>query len=398
MVDGFSMSKYGRSIMLHLRTTPQLSLSPHETIYMGTVPSVVMLYRDSYRRIYECCCVCDHIPLLRFLWEMADQKDIETCAKYFKVACEHGNLSMVQWFLKQMNQFTWSPTYDYNRHFKTIFNNAFWCACLNNQLSVVLWLNTQFPCKKFIDYYLLVCMCAKDDKLEIFRWLVKHYGDPSVAKKYESEIFRIACENGCYRIVRWMMSLDESFRPDPHIHHNRAFKLACRNGHFKLARYLWDQFIKPTGQIVNLNDIIDDACCYGYLHILQFIYVIQPSHPLDLRAHHDLPFRSACQMGHLPVAQWLLKMDPTIDHRCWNDQPFINACKNNHLHVTSWLWNLDPRRRPNHHAMEDLAFRWSCKERHMEMARWLMTLHPPMDPELIRTYYLPLVSPHNMLE
>lgn len=391
MVNSFSTSNYGRSILLHLQTNPQRPLTPYETIYMGTAQSMAMCFFNPLQRLQTCCRVCDDVRLLQFLWENTEQKDdFDFYERCFIMACKHNHIAMARWFLKRIR--CEQPTYERHNQLMLVYENAFWYACLNNHLSIVQWMITQFPCQKFVDYYLILNMCLKNtNNLVTLKWLLDHCPYPLSIQRYNS-LFQMACENGCYGMIRWFMSLDEKIRPHPNAQNNYAFQLACRNGHFQLAQYLWNQFIVPSGETINFTPMMDDLCSYGYLHILQWINTIQPFHPPNLRAHHDLPFRSACQAGNLHVARWLIAMDPTINHRCWDDQPFLHACINDHLHVAQWLWDLVPEDRPNHHVGDGFILKRACEREHIRVVRWLMTLQPPFDPEIIRTHYLPFIA------
>jgi len=53
-------------------------------------------------------------------------------------------------------------------------------------------------------------------------------------------------------------------------------------------------------------------------------------------------FAYACTDGHLPVAQCLLKLEPSIDMFAYEGQCFRMACTNGHLNAALWLLQMKP--------------------------------------------------------
>ena len=83
-------------------------------------------------------------------------------------------------------------------------------------------------------------------------------------------------------------------------------------------------------------------------------------------------FMNVCGNGHLEVAKWLLKSDPSIDIHFRNDGAFNLACTYGRLEVAKWLWQLDLN--VDLHANNDNAFEKACENGHLEIAEWLLQL------------------------
>ena len=88
-------------------------------------------------------------------------------------------------------------------------------------------------------------------------------------------------------------------------------------------------------------------------------------------------FLWACKQGHLAVAQWLLKINPTIDISRDEDHVFRHTCKNGHLEIAQWLLEIKPE--INISACEEYAFCWASANGDSEMIEWLLQMNPEID-------------------
>lgn len=84
---------------------------------------------------------------------------------------------------------------------------------------------------------------------------------------------------------------------------------------------------------------------------------------------NELPFRMACENGHLDVAQWLLFVKPTIDISIEDEKSLRLACKYGHLHVAQWLLTINTN--IDICKWADLNFINMCSYGHANVAQWL---------------------------
>ena len=68
------------------------------------------------------------------------------------------------------------------------------------------------------------------------------------------------------------------------------------------------------------------ACTYNHLHIAQWLLRIKPT--INILGDNEAAFRHACECGHLHIAQWLLQIKPTINISADDDYAFRYACEN----------------------------------------------------------------------
>lgn len=86
---------------------------------------------------------------------------------------------------------------------------------------------------------------------------------------------------------------------------------------------------------------------------------------------NSIYFQTACESGHIDIAEWILELDPNIDiHN--NNETFINVCKNGHIEIAKLLLKLDPNIDIN--DKDNRAFKCACQQGHLDIAKLLLTL------------------------
>jgi hypothetical protein len=77
------------------------------------------------------------------------------------------------------------------------------------------------------------------------------------------------------------------------------------------------------------------------LSTAQWLFEVKYDLNLD---HYKEAFLSACERGHLEVAQWLLHVNPDIDISTNDDEVFRSVCKGGHLSTAQWFVKIKPNR------------------------------------------------------
>ena len=170
--------------------------------------------------------------------------------------------------------------------------------------------------------------------------------------------------------------------------------------------------MEPSINITANDDVFSWACGHGHLKIAKWILKINPS--IDIFARTGEAFRwacveghlkvtkwlfknkpsvlplckyaihCACSGGHLNIAKWLLKVDPAIDISIDNECIFRLACENRQLKAAKWLLKIKPSF--NISADNERVFRDACKYGYLEIAKWLFKIKPSIDLSIYNNY------------
>ena len=114
------------------------------------------------------------------------------------------------------------------------------------------------------------------------------------------------------------------------------------------------------------------ACGNGDLYKAKEL-LLRYSAFINISEYDELPFRLACENGHLEFAQWLLSVEPNINISIY-ECAFYCTCGNGHLEVAQWLLSLKPN--INISSNSNYAFRYACEYGHLKVEQWLQSLKP----------------------
>lgn len=124
----------------------------------------------------------------------------------------------------------------------------------------------------------------------------------------------------------------------------------------------------------NYRELFFQLCKWNYLDDVQKIYDKK-------RYMNEIPiiyreeiFQTACSNGHLPLAQWLLKIEPDMDVLKYNECCFRWSCSNGHLKMAQWLYSIYSTT-----TITDELFYSTCSHGHVEVAKWLLKMQPSID-------------------
>jgi len=117
------------------------------------------------------------------------------------------------------------------------------------------------------------------------------------------------------------------------------------------------------------------ACELGYLNIAKFL--IKTISTIDINASNNYSFYSSCGNGHIEVGKWLLTIDPNILNNNLELKTMKKAVQNGHLNVLKWLYSLNPNVNLSDDN-EDL-FRKACTRGYLNISKWLLTEKPDIN-------------------
>src|SRR6056297_2271125 len=127
--------------------------------------------------------------------------------------------------------------------------------------------------QEFIDiYFSQVCGLGF---LELAKWMLLEFDNIDINNNNEYP-FRIACEEGRYKILLWLWNIPNSSYKIS-VHDGIAFGKACKNDHIYIAKWLIHRGFR------------------------------------NITTKNNYAFTSACKNGHLKIIKWLLKIKPSID-------------------------------------------------------------------------------------
>ncbi|EPZ33528.1 hypothetical protein ROZALSC1DRAFT_26861 [Rozella allomycis CSF55] len=150
----------------------------------------------------------------------------------------------------------------------------------------------------------------------------------AVDESFCKDSFVIACENGNFDLVEYLVSTD---KVDPAVFDNHAIKWASSFGHDEIVKYLIsDKRVDPTAEN---NAAIRWACQAGHAKVVEILLS-------DVRVNPNASFSSclinSCKAGHCEVVKLLLD-DWRIDLRKCKEKCKQLAKKELHLDILSLL-------------------------------------------------------------
>ena len=113
-------------------------------------------------------------------------------------------------------------------------------------------------------------------------------------------------------------------------------------------------------------------CTYGHLPVAQWLYKLETNHENDDK--YDRALKMSCRNGHLTVAQWLLSLGKfNIDTDFVIEDAFGTACQYGRLTVAKWLYSINVKVYVDHLDI-DYCFIQCCKAGYLDVAQWLYEL------------------------
>lgn len=185
-----------------------------------------------------------------------------------------------------------------------IISCGFQMCCTNNNVAAAKLLSTL---NDFDHTYLsseLIEECMLNDKYQdIIVFLIK------ICKKHKIKIniiklFLKSCAKNCYNIALWIFSIANINLNNKNLG-TLCLEFCCKNGNLSFVKWL---------------------CSKG----------------VDIHFTDEIPFRIACDYGHMNVAKWIAESD-YIDfsvHAC-GYEAFIFACKKGSLKIAKWIYDID---------------------------------------------------------
>ena len=108
---------------------------------------------------------------------------------------------------------------------------------------------------------------------------------------------------------------------------------ACKIGDFLLVK----QYINEGDDPSYYDDIIIDACVFGYLNIVKLLL---KDKRVDPSVQADIALQNACKNGHAEVVELLLT-DSRVNPSTWNNLPIRSALKDNNIKIIKLLLKND---------------------------------------------------------
>lgn len=146
------------------------------------------------------------------------------------------------------------------------------------------------------------------------------------------------------------------------------------------------ELIKQNPQPFDHNNIIWSACQGGHVSVAEWILADAQSQNVSIEFDKYTSIfiaekrffcnlsQIACYHGKLAMLEWLLKIYPKFDIRGENDQCFHLACIGGHLHVAQYLLELSNQTDCpiNIHFDSDRFFRAAVHRLRFDLAEWLI--------------------------
>jgi len=273
---------------------------------------------------------------------------------------------------------------------------------------------------------------CKEGHLEVAQWLCKVGAaiDVSAQTRLLWTPMHMACQGGHFKIVQWLceigaqqQKLDQWLRARDQ-NGETPMHRACQGGFLEVAKLLYKN---GAAEDVTSRDNHNEtpmvlACFRGFLDVAKWLHQVGaaevPCGTSTLPIHgrgsiHALvvdlallfwivlgcpplthscllaqdvctpgyngrtPLSSACEAGHLGVAEWLFTVGASEGTRARDrhgETPLLGACKSNHLDVAKWLLsvgNVADLRVTNNFGVT--PFSRCCKRGYLDFAKWLLS-------------------------
>lgn len=254
-------------------------------------------------------------------------RDIE---KEFLKACSNGNIEIIEYILKEINENIDIRMYD---------ELPFRIACKNGQFETVKYLikyNSNIDITIKNNHAFLIA-CSNQD-IELVEYLISLKPDIINNKYLDTELkiteyaFITACKNDNISIAKWLLKLDSNI--NTHVLNEMPLERACYGGCIEIVNWLLNM---ENRDIKYINEIFIITCIIGYTEIGEVLLSYYPS-ILNENSIKDI-LTYACKKGKISLGKWLYKL--IKDNVKYFDYSiyFLIACKNNHINYIKIMVN-----------------------------------------------------------
>mgnify|MGYP001799473308 CR=1 FL=1 len=263
-------------------------------------------------------------------------------------ACEHGNLSIAQWWRDR-----WNAT---EVGGETRWCTAFKNACYHGHLDTVqhLWAAHPFSSADLQECFQCGFCCAlRAERLNVAQWLWterKHRrpseGHAGFRVLWAAVLQKVACDNQHNRrssdhpdqpVLAWAHQTLQAWSEEDRTRMVLSvFGDFCRRGVTLSARLVAVHFPSVLTWTPATSDVLVPAFwqagAHGHLTLLRWWTCVCPA--LLPAVAHDLTFfLLVCRQHRLPVMRWMSRVVPGLQHKLQRDAYFRHACSR---HLPSW--------------------------------------------------------------
>jgi hypothetical protein len=313
-------------------------------------------------------CKTGHLDAIKWWHQMfkvtSDNINPETKVEFVHNACINGHLHIIQWMCKVLKLDVKNPNWAEGAVFR---------ACANGHLHIVQWLtHAMFDFGRDNDCDTLKRACieaCRHGHIATAQWLCDITN--MTASDFKRLYSRGMPEYGIHRSrpmgailgIQWASELfalninklsSNFFHTILEMHHT-IIEEATSKGDLRLIQELWKDFtmVNTYNRIVPMSSsdlvsfrkvILLEACKYGHLHVVQWLYETGTSVGLDdLKPDSDQALTNACTYGHLRMIQDLCtKFGLNVKSMKHENNKIIDtllavSCVEGHLHVARWL-------------------------------------------------------------
>lgn len=188
------------------------------------------------------------------------------------------------------------------------------CKNFPNHASSYLILNL-FDEKKWTSI-MYAAASSNYERLHIFKYLFEKGGDIRTKNDSDEDSFLIACKNGCFSIVKYMVEeIGFDFESESeNLEKENGFHLACEFGHFSIVKYLTSMNWNFEKRNKKNQTPFWIACAFSQLEIANYLISIGSRTEIrDRKSYLESPLIFAIRNGNLDVVKFLTEKAKTSD-------------------------------------------------------------------------------------
>lgn len=240
---------------------------------------------------------------------------MEMCLSRFGQLCRNGDLEKAKEWLRD------HPDTDISEHNEGAFREA----CANGHLLVAKWLLSKNPMldisasgynpRNQYDAFERACI---NNHMEVAQWLWSMHSNEFITHRP----FSVVCELGNLTMAKWLYEIStRCIERDWHC----IFESVCRNGHLDMAK--WIVQVMPTllddvndaenGMSVRLSNALENAvwasCDENRVEVIDWLFQCRPR--ANIFQKMEFRFIDACCDGYLEMVQWIIQHIPNLSQR-----------------------------------------------------------------------------------